>query len=112
MFLARCQADTSILVTGLYAPCSFCPINDRFNLVLKGHPCDNSVPEAGGYPDFIQDSSDPAGADKIYIMETNKKVCRLHLIPGKNASTHTADYYTRDVDGDTSCGSSVTDEPY
>ena len=30
-----------------------------------------------GYPDFIEDTEDPR---KIYIMETNKKVCRLHLI--------------------------------
>lgn len=37
----------------------------------------HSVPEAGGYPDFIQDSDDES---KIYIMETNKKVARLHLI--------------------------------
>jgi hypothetical protein len=37
----------------------------------------HSVPEAGGYPDFIQD---PEEESKIYIMETNKKVARLHLI--------------------------------
>ena len=37
----------------------------------------HSVPEAGGYPDFIQD---PEDGTKIYIMETNKKVARLHLI--------------------------------
>ena len=43
----------------------------------------HSVPEAGGYPDFIQDPEDER---KIYIMETNKKVARLHLIEEETLS--------------------------
>jgi hypothetical protein len=57
-------------------------------------PADNSAPEAGGYPDFIQDTSDPEGVEKIYIMETNKKVCRLHLIPGALSSRLAHFYFT------------------
>eukprot|EP01047_Picozoa_sp_COSAG01_P007549 COSAG01_NODE_288_length_19394_cov_29.544960_6_plen_107_part_00 len=35
----------------------------------------HSVPEAGGYPDFLE-----FGNKTIAIMETNKKICRLHPI--------------------------------